>query len=120
MKLLVEEGDAVSKQIFEQYKTKFNVAQAAYEQAQAATAQAQAALEQLEVSLDETEIKITFAGIITAKYVEEGSMISQISASNSLPATKLQKLSAPSPTSAARRSSRRNAQPPSAATTPTL
>lgn len=92
---------AVSRQTFEQYKTKFNVAKAAYEQAQAATAQAKAALkqtdvnkaneislakkldqaraslEQLEVSLDETEIKIPFAGIITAKYVEEGSMISQ-------------------------------------------
>ena len=92
---------AISRQVFEQYKTKFDTATATYAQAQAATAQAQAALlqtnvneaneislakkldqaratlEQLEVSLDETEIKIPFAGIITAKYVEEGSMISQ-------------------------------------------
>ena len=40
-------------------------------------AQAQAVLEQLEVSLDETEIQAPFDGVITAKYVEEGSMISQ-------------------------------------------
>ena len=39
--------------------------------------QAVAALDELMVSLDETEIKAPFAGIVTAKYVEEGSMISQ-------------------------------------------
>ena len=38
---------------------------------------AQAALDQLDVSLDETEIRAPFDGIITAKYIEEGSMISQ-------------------------------------------
>lgn len=37
---------------------------------------AQAQLQQIEVSLDETEIKAPFDGVITAKYVEEGSMIS--------------------------------------------
>ena len=97
---LVQSG-AVSQKVFEEYQTKFNVAEAAFaqsaaavEQAQAALlqtnvnlasekaleknlAQAQAALDQLEVSLDETEIRAPFDGIITAKYVEEGSMISQ-------------------------------------------
>ena len=37
---------------------------------------ARAQLEQLEVSIDETEIKAPFDGVITAKYIEEGSMIS--------------------------------------------
>ena len=37
---------------------------------------AEAQLEQLEVSLDETEIKAPFDGVITKKYIEEGSMIS--------------------------------------------
>ena len=92
---------AVSEKVFEEYQTKYNVAEATFnqatatiEQAQAALmqtdvnvanektleknlAQAQAALEQLEVALDETEIRAPFDGIITAKYVEEGSMISQ-------------------------------------------
>lgn len=92
---------AVSKQTFEQYKTKYDTAQAAYNQSGAAVAQAQAglgqtdvdtaneeavakkleqayaSLQQLEVSLDETEIKAPFDGVITEKYVEEGSMISQ-------------------------------------------
>ena len=39
-------------------------------------AQAQAALQEVEVSLDETEIRAPFDGVITEKYVEEGSMIS--------------------------------------------
>ena len=97
---LVSEG-AVPEQIFENYRTKYEVAQAAMNQARAGVnkansallqtpanqaneaavqkkiAQAQAALQQLEVSLDETEIKAPFDGVITAKYVEEGSMISQ-------------------------------------------
>lgn len=97
---LVNEG-AVPQQTFENYRTRYKVAQAAVNQAQAGVnkansallqtdanqaneaavqkkiAQAQAALEQLEVSLDETEIKAPFAGVITAKYVEEGSMLSQ-------------------------------------------
>ncbi len=96
---LVESG-AVSRQAFEKYRTQYQVAQAAYSQAQAAVAQADAAtlqtdvsraneaatarklaqaeasLKQLLVSLDETEIRAPFAGVITAKYVEEGSMIS--------------------------------------------
>ena len=97
---LVSEG-AVPQQTFENYRTKYEVAQAALNQAKAGVskansallqtdanqaneaavakkiAQAQAVLEQLEVSLDETEIKAPFDGVITAKYVEEGSMISQ-------------------------------------------
>lgn len=58
---------AISKSVFDAYKTKYEVAQSAYSQAQ---------LQQIEVSLDETEIKAPFDGIITAKYIEEGSMIS--------------------------------------------
>lgn len=97
---LLQSG-AVSQKVFEEYQTKYNVAEAnfnqsvaAIEQAQAALLQtevnvaneltlekkleqARAALKQLEVSLDETEIRAPFDGIITAKYVEEGSMISQ-------------------------------------------
>ena len=96
---LVASG-AVSRQVFEQYQTKYEVAQSTYGQAgasvrqaqaalgqrdvdtanEAATAkkleQAQAALQEVEVSLDETEIRAPFDGIITEKYVEEGSMIS--------------------------------------------
>lgn len=96
---LVASG-AVSQQVFEQFRTKYEVAQATYEQAgasvrqaqaalgqsdvdqanEAATAkklaQAQAALQEVEVSLDETEIRAPFDGVITEKYVEEGSMIS--------------------------------------------
>ncbi len=96
---LVASG-AVSRQTFEQFQTKYEVAQATYEQAgasvrqaqaalgqrdvdeanEAATAkkleQAQAALQEVEVSLDETEIRAPFDGVITEKYVEEGSMIS--------------------------------------------
>ena len=92
---LVESG-AVSRQVYEQYATKYNVAQAAYAQADSAVAQAssglmvtsvnqagesavakkiaqaEAQLEQLEVSLDETEIKAPFDGVITKKYIEEG------------------------------------------------
>ena len=96
---LAQQG-AVSRQVFDQYATKYEVAQATYQQAGAAVAQAkaslgqtavnqaneaatarkleqaQAALQQIEVSLDETEIKAPFDGVITEKYVEEGSMIS--------------------------------------------
>lgn len=92
---------AISKQLFDTYRTKYQVAQAAYSQAQAGVtsaqagllqtdvntaneetlhskvAQAQAVLQQVEVSLDETEIRAPFDGIITAKYVEEGAMVSQ-------------------------------------------
>lgn len=96
---LVANG-AVSQQVFEQFRTKYEVAQATYEQAGASVrqaqaslgqsdvdqaneaamakklAQAQAALQEVEVSLDETEIRAPFDGVITEKYVEEGSMIS--------------------------------------------
>lgn len=91
---------AVSKSVFDAYKTKYEVAQSAYSQAQSSVSSAQAGLlqtdanlaatdaaqkkleaaqaqlQQIEVSLDETEIKAPFDGIITAKYIEEGSMIS--------------------------------------------
>lgn len=89
---LYDQG-AVSKSVFDSYKKKYEVAQSAYSQAQAGLLQtdaneaatdaaqkkleaAQAQLQQIEVSLDETEIKAPFDGVITAKYVEEGSMIS--------------------------------------------
>ena len=49
---------------------------AATDAAQKKLEAAQAQLQQIEVSLDETEIKAPFDGIITAKYIEEGSMIS--------------------------------------------
>ena len=99
-KELVETG-AISQQAFDTYRTKYQVAQAAYSQAQAAVVaaeagllqtqvntaneaamrskvvQAKAALHQIEVDLDETEIRAPFDGIVTAKYIEEGSMISQ-------------------------------------------
>lgn len=91
---------AISKSVFDAYKTKYEVAQSAYSQAQSGVSSAQAGLlqtdanlaatdaaqkkleaaqaqlQQIEVSLDETEIKAPFDGIITAKYIEEGSMIS--------------------------------------------
>lgn len=38
--------------------------------------QVQAALQEVEVSLDETEIRAPFDGVVTEKYVEEGSMVS--------------------------------------------
>lgn len=96
---LLSEG-AVSKQTFEQFDTKYKTAQAAYEQSKAAVRQAQAGtlqtdasraneealamkieqaeatLQNIEVSLDETEIRAPFDGVITQKYIEEGSMIS--------------------------------------------
>lgn len=92
---------SISRQLFDTYRTKYEVAQAAYSQAEAGVAaaqagllqnnvnaaneesvrskaaQAQAALQQVDVALDETEIRAPFDGIITAKYVEEGAMVSQ-------------------------------------------
>lgn len=92
---------AISQQLYDTYRTKYQVAQAAFTQAEANIAaaqagllqtnvntaneeamrskvdQAKATLQQVEVSLDETEIRAPFDGIITAKYVEEGAMISQ-------------------------------------------
>ncbi len=97
---LVASG-AVSKQLFDTYRTKYQVAQAAQTQAEAGlataqagllqthvntaneeamqskVAQAQATLQQVEVSLDETEIRAPFDGLVTTKYVEEGAMVSQ-------------------------------------------
>lgn len=91
---------AVSQAAFDAYQAKYEVAQSNYSQMKAnvnaaqagllqtdvnqATADAaqkkleaaEAQLEQIEVSLDETEIKAPFDGVVTAKYVEEGSMIS--------------------------------------------
>ena len=92
---------AVAQQTYDNYRTKYEVAQAQAAQAEAAVSQAQsgllqtpvnqaneaalakkldqakAQLEQLEVSLDETEIRAPFDGVITQKYIEAGSMISQ-------------------------------------------
>lgn len=94
------DGGAISQQTFEGYRAKYNVAIAAREEAQAGVtsaeanlsqgkanreneevlrskiAQALAQTEQTQVSLDETEIRAPFDGIITAKYVEVGAMIS--------------------------------------------
>jgi HlyD family secretion protein len=96
---LVDSG-AISQQTFESYRSKYNVAMAAREEAQAGVssaeanllqgkanreneevlrsriAQSSAEIEQTQVSLDETEIRAPFDGIITAKYVEVGAMIS--------------------------------------------
>ena len=96
---LLESG-AVSRQAYEQYATKYEVAQASAGQARAFLRQAQASrrqndvnranenvvqkkldqayakLAQLEVSLSETEIRAPFDGLITKKYVEVGQMIS--------------------------------------------
>lgn len=96
---LVKSG-SVSRQLFETYQARYEAAISAYDQAAASLAkaqagllqvsmsrnneqtalgklqQSQAALQQVEVALDETEIKAPFAGIVTAKYVEEGAMVS--------------------------------------------
>lgn len=96
---LYEKG-AVSKQMYDNYKTKYDVAQAACVQAQqgvsAAQAnlkindvnkanenaiaekvnQARATLAQVGINLDETIIRAPFDGIITKKYIEAGSMLS--------------------------------------------
>ena len=87
-------ADAVSRQSYDTYRARYEAAQAAYESAKAATMQtdvnraneaalekkleqAQAARAQIMVSLDETEIRAPFDGIVTEKYIEAGSMISQ-------------------------------------------
>ncbi|MBP2655525.1 MAG: hypothetical protein H6Q73_3094 [Firmicutes bacterium] len=91
---------SISRQLFETYQAKYQAAQSGYAQAESAVAKAQAGLlqtdmsrntevasqskleqsqaylQQIEVALDETEIKAPFAGIVTAKYVEEGAMVS--------------------------------------------
>lgn len=97
---LIDSG-AVSQQTYDAYRTKYQVAKATQAQAETAVATAQAKLLQLDVdkasennidsklnqakaasdqiliSLDETEIKAPFDGIITTKYIEAGSIISQ-------------------------------------------
>ena len=91
-KLLQEQ--AISRQAFDSARTSYEAAQASYNAAFAGlkqnevnranenvlakkVEQAKAALAQILVSLDETEIRAPFDGIVTEKYVEEGSMISQ-------------------------------------------
>lgn len=91
-KLLQE--NAVSRQAFDSARTNYEAALASYNAALSGLKrnqvnranekvlarkvdQAKAALAQIMVSLDETEIRAPFDGIVTAKYVETGSMISQ-------------------------------------------
>ena len=89
---LLQEG-AVSRQVYDTYKTKYEVAKASFAQAQQGveaanynlkvndvnmekTNQAKASLRQVNVNLDETIIRAPFDGVITKKYVEVGSMLS--------------------------------------------
>ena len=89
---LLHEG-AVSRQVYDTYKTKYEVAKASFAQAQQGveaanynlkvndvnmekTNQAKASLRQVNVNLDETIIRAPFVGVITKKYVEVGSMLS--------------------------------------------
>lgn len=91
---------AVSQQIVDGYRAKYESAQANYNVAQAGVAaaqasllqskanreneavvqgkimQAKAAVTEVEVYLDETEIRAPFSGIVTTKYIEQGAMIS--------------------------------------------
>jgi len=91
---------AVSQQALDNYRLKYDVAQATYAQAKSSLAaaeaglmqtqvnrdneatvqskivQAQAQLQEVQVYIDETEVRAPFSGIITAKYVEEGAMVS--------------------------------------------
>ncbi|MBP2646015.1 MAG: hypothetical protein H6Q75_1455 [Firmicutes bacterium] len=96
---LVASG-SISRQVFDNYQARYQAAQSGYAQAQSAVAraeagllqtdmsrntevaaqskleQSQAVLHQVQVALDETEIKAPFSGTVTAKYVEEGAMVS--------------------------------------------
>lgn len=89
---LLQEG-AVSRQVYDTYKTKYEVAKASFAQAQQGVEaanynlkvndvnmeknnQAKASLRQVNVNLDETIIRAPFDGVITKKYVEVGSMLS--------------------------------------------
>lgn len=89
---LLQDG-AVSKQAFDNYKTKYEAAEAAYQYALSSMQQnevneaneealakkleqARAARDEVLVNLDETDIRAPFDGIITEKYIEEGSMLS--------------------------------------------
>jgi HlyD family secretion protein len=91
---------SISRQLFENYEARYKAAQSGYAMAESQVAkaqagllqtnmsrsnedaaksklsQAQAVLQEVEVAMDETEIKAPFAGIVTAKYVEEGAMVS--------------------------------------------
>ena len=84
---------AVSRQAYDMYKTKYETAQADYDSARSNMLKnqvnqsseeaidknidaARAALDSINVSLDETVIRAPFDGIITEKYIEEGSMLS--------------------------------------------
>lgn len=93
-------GNVVSEQTFKSYQTKYQVAVASKQEAEASVTEAEAnvmqhqeniadeealrskieqaaaAVDQTQVNLDETEIRAPFDGIITAKYVEVGAMIS--------------------------------------------
>ncbi|WP_196603828.1 HlyD family secretion protein [Pectinatus haikarae] len=93
-------ANAISEQTVDSYRNKLEEAAAAYRQAQAnldssnagllqknvdqadeenideKIEQAQAALKEIEISLDETEIRAPFDGIISSKYVDEGTMMS--------------------------------------------
>ena len=98
-KNLLSEG-AISQSVYDRYLSQYEAATAAREQAtallQSAQAnllqsranreneaslkskvnQAQATLQEVSVNLDETEIRAPFSGIISAKYVEQGAMVS--------------------------------------------
>lgn len=91
---------AVSQQALDNYRLRYDVARSAYAQAQSSLAaaqagllqtqanqsneaavqskiaQAEAQLQEMQVYLTETELHAPFAGIITAKYVEAGAMVS--------------------------------------------
>lgn len=91
---------SISRQLFENYEARYKAAQSGYTMAESQVAKAQAGLlqtnmsrnnedaakskllgaqavlQEVEVAIDETEIKAPFAGIVTAKYVEEGAMVS--------------------------------------------
>ena len=96
------QASAISAQTYDVYRTQFEDAQAAYNAAQANVESAEASLlrndenkalqaslraqiealqsqlESVEVNIKETEIFAPFDGVITAKYVEEGALISNV------------------------------------------
>ncbi len=91
---------AISQQALDKYQAQLQVSQAARDQAAASlraaeatllqgranreneaslkgkVSQAQASLQEVNVTLDETEIRAPFSGIVTAKYVEQGAIVS--------------------------------------------
>ncbi len=70
------EAGAISKQAYDKANTARNVAQEAYNQAQASVNAYQEGVNQVQVNLDDADIKAPFDGIITAKYVDTGAMVS--------------------------------------------